>query len=299
MKRKVYLILLIVFIMLFVLSGFFIGRQLLETKKAVSGFNEVSAMMHERISAVSDRQSGRQPSQGAAGNALEAPGEAVPGEAVPGEAVPGEAVPGEAEPDADAGADGDARLIAYRELHEEYPDFIGRIVIPGTVIDYPVMHTPNYPEFYINRDFNKEKSRHGTPFLDLKCDVLLPSDNMIIYAHHMKDGTMFASLDKYKDRSFYEAHPVIEFDTLYSVGVYEIVAVFLGSGNTDAPGAFVYNLYTDFGDEGRFAEFFEQVMGRRLYDTGIVPEYGDKFLTLSTCEYSTANNRLVVVARLT
>lgn len=34
-----------------------------------------------------------------------------------------------------------------------------------------------------------------------------------------------------------------------------------------------------------------------LYDTGVTAEYGDRLITLSTCEYSAQNGRLVVVAK--
>ena len=34
-----------------------------------------------------------------------------------------------------------------------------------------------------------------------------------------------------------------------------------------------------------------------MYDTGVLAEYGDKLISLSTCEYSRNNGRLVVVAK--
>ena len=276
-KKAIYRISLTVFVLLFAVSGFFIIRQLKATEKAASGFSEVSAMMHQQISAAEALQA-------------ESPAEADPGD-YPAARV-AEAAPAPA-PDIAY----DTRLIAYNEVHKKYSDFIGWIKIPGTAIDYPVMHTPNYPEFYLNRDFNKEKSSHGTPFLDYKCDTLSPSDNMILYGHNMKDGTMFANLNKYKDRAFFEACPTIEFDTLHTAGQYEIVAAFLGSGNTSGPDAFAYNMYTEFYNESMFNEFINEIVSRRLYDTGIIPSFGDKLLTLSTCEYSREDSRMVVMAR--
>ena len=277
MKKIIYRVLLTVFILAFAISGFFIGRQVLATRKAKSGFNDVTTMMYDRINAAEAGLLDMSAGLDSGGGIQDSAGGAGQGAAVD--------------------SFDNTRIIAYNKLHEEYPDFVGWIRVPGTVIDYPVMHTPSYPEFYLSRDFNKEKSSHGTPFLDLKCDIQRPSDNMIIYAHHMKDGTMFASLEKYKDKEFYETYKIIEFDTLYDIGQYEIMAVFLGSGNISSPGAFAYNQYINFDDESRFDEFFDKVTERRLYDTGIVPQFGDKFLTLSTCEYSGVNSRMVVVAR--
>ena len=288
MKKIVFRILLTVFVLAFAVSGFFVARQLLATRRAASEFGEVSALMRDRVAAAEAVQRGQAAGRGEGGDA-EAAGAPDADNAAP--------APGKAAPDTEAVAAGDPRLVAIRGLHEEYTDFVGWISISGTVVDYPVMHTPRYPEFYLDRNFVREKSGHGTPFLDAKCDPLRPSDNMIIYAHHMKDGSMFACLEEYKDAAYCEAHSVIEFCTMQNAGRYEVIAAFLGSGDTSREGAFAYNQYIDFGDEGRFDEFIGEVMGRRLYDTGVEPRYGDRFLMLSTCEYSTANNRMVVVAR--
>lgn len=50
-------------------------------------------------------------------------------------------------------------------------------------------------------------------------------DNVILYGHNMKDGTVFGSLKKYKDKNFYYEHTEFEFDTCYEKALYEIVAV--------------------------------------------------------------------------
>ena len=81
------------------------------------------------------------------------------------------------------------------ELYAQNSDLIGWIEIEGTKIDYPVMQTPDDPEYYLHRDFNREYSASGTPFLD-SASVVLPKDNAVtwnwlIYGHNMKFGTMF------------------------------------------------------------------------------------------------------------
>ena len=117
--------------------------------------------------------------------------------------------------------------------------------------------------------------------------------NLVIYGHHMNDGYMFADLCKYADADFCKEHPTITFDTLSSLGNYEIVAAFKFNTNRET---FKYNEYTLM-DEPQFAEFMENVHARQLYDTGVTAEYGDQLLTLSTCEYTYANGRFVVVAK--
>lgn len=179
----------------------------------------------------------------------------------------------------------------YGSLHEQNSDFIGWICIDGTEINYPVMQSPENPGFYLKHGFDKSRSEYGVPYLDEAC-VIGESNNLIIYGHHMKNGTMFCDLDGYADPAFCELHPVIHFDTLSSFGDYEVIAVFRYDTNHDD---FRYNRYADM-DETTFGHFMKEVHLRELYSTGKSASYRDQLLTLSTCEYSYKNGRLVVVA---
>ena len=85
----------------------------------------------------------------------------------------------------------------------------------------------------------------------------------------------------------------IQFDTLSSLGQYEVVAVFKFNTNKED---FRYNECCTM-NEKAFKDFMSQVNARQLYDTGVDAEYGDQLLTLSTCEYTYNNGRLVVVAK--
>lgn len=161
-------------------------------------------------------------------------------------------------------------------------------------LNYPVMQTKNNPNFYLKRNFEKEYSDLGVPYIQENCDIL-NSDNLIIYGHHIKGGKMFGALESYKSKSFYEKHKTIQFDTLTEQAEYEIVAVF----KTVAYSAEGYRYY-DFVNaetEEAFAEYVAKCKELALYDTGVSAEYGDKLITLSTCEYSAQNGRLVVVAK--
>ena len=77
-------------------------------------------------------------------------------------------------------------LTQYASLYEQNPDLFGWICIEDTVLDYPVMHTPDDPEKYLRLSFEGETSTAGTPFMDAKCGI--DSDNYIIYGHNMKNG---------------------------------------------------------------------------------------------------------------
>ena len=126
----------------------------------------------------------------------------------------------------------------------------------------------------------------------------LPSDNIIIYGHHMNDGTIFASLMKFKDKNFWEKHKTVSFDTLTDRQTYELIAVFKTVVYTDSPDSFKYYQFVNAETDEDFTAYVEKCKELSLYDTRVTAEYGDKLLTLSTCEYSRTNGRLVVVAKL-
>ena len=188
-----------------------------------------------------------------------------------------------------------AHVSHYQVLYEKNPDFAGWLRIDGTRVDYPVMHTPEQPQYYIYRDFQGKKTASGTPFLDGSCTV--DSGSMIIYGHNMKNGTMFGSLDEYLDRRYWEKHPVVEFHTLKEDRQYEIFSVFRTRLLYENEAGFCYYQYIGELEEDAFDEFVRQACAASRYDTGIVPEYGDQILMLSTCSYHTENGRLVVAAR--
>ena len=180
----------------------------------------------------------------------------------------------------------------YGRLFEQNQDFIGWINIPDTNIDYPVMQTPSNPDFYLKHGFDKEYSDYGVPYIEESCALGI-SNNIVIYGHHMKDGSMFNDLCGYTEKAFWEAHPTIYFDTVSKFGTYQVVAVFKFDTNNET---FKYNECVTMNEE-QFAEFMVNVHARELYDTGVDAEYGDQLLTLSTCEYSYKNGRFVVVAK--
>ena len=124
-----------------------------------------------------------------------------------------------------------------------------------------------------------------------------PSDNLVIYGHHMSNGSMFAHLEKFKSKDFWSEHRIITFNTLTDKQEYEIVAVFRTVVYTDSPEAFKFYRFIDAESANEFDDFIAKCKELSFYDTGVTAEYGDKLITLSTCEYSRNNSRLVVVAK--
>lgn len=193
---------------------------------------------------------------------------------------------------------GEGSLLPEREeLYQQNPDMVGWIQIEGTGIDYPVMRTPADPNYYLKHDFEKHYKDYGCPFMQADCDAQAPSDNLIIYGHNMKDGSMFADLAKYRSKDFWQTHKTVRFDTASGSCAYEIFAVIHTTVQADAADAFPFYRFVNAASPEEFADYVSACKARALYDTGISAEYGDKLLTLSTCDNITDNGRWLVIAK--
>ncbi len=186
-------------------------------------------------------------------------------------------------------------LPQYAELAQQNPELYGWIKIDNTILDYPVMHTPNDPQKYLQLNFDCEYSIAGTIFMDHRCSA--ESDNLILYGHNMKNQTMFGSILNYKDEAYWKKHPVIRFDTLYEQREYEVLAAFFDRVYNKNDTCFKYYNFINASDESTFNDAISFYCEKAIYDTGVSAEYDDQLLTLSTCAYHTKNGRFVVIAR--
>ena len=187
-------------------------------------------------------------------------------------------------------------LDEYKSLYSSNKRLIGWLKIDDTKIDYPVMQTTNN-EYFLNHNMNQQTDRNGALFLDKDCDVITPSTNLIIYGHHMKSGNMFGTLDKYSSEEYYKEHPVIQFDSIYEKGTYEIMYVFRSRIYNEEDVVFKYYQFIDAMSQQEFDSNMQEMAAMSLYDTGVTASYGDHLLTLSTCDYYVDDGRFVVVAK--
>ena len=187
-------------------------------------------------------------------------------------------------------------LPEYEKIHQKNQKLIGWVKIDDTIIDYPVMQTVNN-EYYLDHNFNQEEDRNGCIFMDYQCDVVKGCDNIILYGHHMKSGKMFGSLNKYSKESYYEEHPTIQFDTIYEKGTYQVMYVFRSKVYSEEDVTFKYYQFINAASEMEFNSYLNEMAALSLYDTGVTAGYGDKLLTLSTCDYQEKAGRFVVVAK--
>ena len=113
----------------------------------------------------------------------------------------------------------------------------------------------------------------------------------------MKSGKMFGTLKNYKDESFYKDHPVIQFDTIYEKGTYEIMYVFSEVVHEEAEVTFKYYQFINANSEDEYNSYMKDMSEMSLYDTGVSSAYGDALITLSTCDYTQGAERFVIVAK--
>lgn len=174
------------------------------------------------------------------------------------------------------------------ELISMNSECFGWINISGTNINYPVMHTPSNPQKYLNKNFYGEYSYSGTPFLDARCSV--DSTNLIIYGHHMNNGTMFADLCNYTEYSYFSEHPTVVLKTKDGAFAYSVFSVMKVKSDDD------WYRFTTVGTEKSYNSRIEYAKEKSIYDTEITPVYGQQILTLSTCYGYNQDDRILVLA---
>jgi sortase B len=182
-------------------------------------------------------------------------------------------------------------------LRKKNPDSCGWLRVDGTKIDYPVMQARgNDPEYYLHHNIKREKAFAGALFASAGCDMSRPSDNVVIFGHHMKAGTMFGTLKNFESEKFAKGN-LIHLYTVRGWETYRAVAVYKVSVSGDRYGTFKYHSIADFKTQTELDAYMEDVRKRELFRTGEDVAVSDKFLSLSTCEYSQRGGRLVVLAK--
>lgn len=189
------------------------------------------------------------------------------------------------------------RMLQIEKLQEQNSDIVGWIEIEGTNINYPVLQGEDN-SYYMNHNYKKEENTYGSIFLDKDYDWSIPSSNLLLYGHNLQNGELFHDILNYKDKSYYEEHPVIRFTTEKEDSEFEIISAFYSRVYYKSEtNVFRYYYFINADNEEEYNEFIENAKESSIYDTGKTAEYGDQLITLSTCSYHTEDGRFAVVAR--
>lgn len=169
-----------------------------------------------------------------------------------------------------------------KSLGEINPDYAGWIEIPGTKLDYPFVQAKDN-EKYLSTTFEGQKNLSGAVFMDAACQANLSSYHTILYAHNIKNGSMFGILPNYLDDAYLAKHPNITLtDKAGNRQNYRIFAARKVGMYDDA-----YRL--SFADANDFSAFA----------LGLGAPFGQgKMLTLSTCTNVAQQERILVHAML-
>ena len=262
-KKVLFTITVILLVIAFSVSAFMVGKYVIEGKKSEDRFAELA------------NQASAATTEAATTEATQAGTEPV-------------------ETTVDTTPTEPKMIAGYEEIYNQNNDLVGWLKIEGTKLNYPVMQTPDDPNFYLYRDFDKKDSTRGSVYAWGDADINTPSDNITLFGHNMADGSMFNCLGAYTSKTAWENNPIIMFDTLNEYHTYKIFAVFKTSANLGQ--GFSYHNFVNAADEAEFDAFVAECKRLSFYDTGITPIYGDKIICLSTCEYTLDNGRLVVAA---
>lgn len=192
---------------------------------------------------------------------------------------------------------------AAEEMLAINKDYAGYIYIPDVLSEAVVKGQDN--EYYLDHNIYDQKRSCGTVYADFRNNVNdyrdLQSDNIVLYGHNQKDGTMFGNMDYYKwDSKYWLKNPFIYFDNLYESGTYVIISSFVTNTDPahDNGNVFDYLNYINFDDTTyTYEKFIDEITTRSQFHTGIDVNEDDKFLTLSTCAYEWNEARHVIVAR--
>lgn len=181
--------------------------------------------------------------------------------------------------------DADTVKVDFATLTAQYPDVVGYIYGANTKIQYPIAYTSSSNDYYLNRDLNGNLNANGSIFIEHLNDPYFGDQNTIIYGHHMKSGLMFAGLCKYKDASYYTAHPYFYIYTPTQDYKLNLFAGFVCAHDDEV---FATSLSQ---------EQLSRMAAKSTFQSNISTPTG-KVVTLCTCSYEFDNARYVIVGEL-
>ncbi len=185
----------------------------------------------------------------------------------------------------------------YADAFLSNEDIAAWLQIPDTGVDYPVVWTPRDEDYYLYRDIEGNEDKNGSLILDTDSSLNPLTTNLIIHGHNMRSGAMFGNLTDYEDPDYYENHKQIILYTEECQRNYEVIAAFRSQVYKKSDDVFKFYKFFQANTEEEFDDFYNNIKDLSIYDTGVTAEFGDHFLTLSTCVYHVEQGRFVVVAK--
>lgn len=180
----------------------------------------------------------------------------------------------------------------FDELKNLNNDFIGWISIPNTEISYPIVQNVDDDQYYLSHNFYNEEDVGGAIFVDRASDPAFKVSNTFIHGHHMRNGSMFGTLNKFLDSSFANKNKIyIVFKE--ETYVYEVFSAYEEGYNEKT-----YASYSSRNEE-EYKNYLNWILGKSdiiAHNSKVCTK--DSIITLSTCGYDTKDGRIVIHAKL-
>ena len=186
--------------------------------------------------------------------------------------------------------DAEIREKVFSNLKKQNSDFVGWIHLADSSVDYPFVQTDNN-DFYLYHLFNGEYNRSGCVFMDMENSEDFTDRNTILYAHHMRNGTMFHDIVNYEKQEYYNTHKIIRIDTLYeSYDLYPVAGIFT-TGDEDY-------LRIHFDDDEDFLAYLSSFLDHSTFQSEETINGDDRMVLLSTCAYNVNDGRYALIGKL-
>ncbi len=169
-------------------------------------------------------------------------------------------------------------------------DVVGWIYGPGTKINYPVVQGEDN-SYYLTHMFDGRENKCGSIFMDSLNNTDFSNTNSIIHGHHMKNGSMFASLAQYESQAYYDSHPVLWLVTPEKAYQVEIFTGFVTDTDSEA-------WQIEFATKKEYKSWLDRMKKEGMFASDVMPGEEDQILTLATCSYKYDDARFVVMGIL-
>lgn len=179
----------------------------------------------------------------------------------------------------------------FEKLKEINNDTVGWLTVNNTKIDYPVVQSTDN-DYYLYRDYYKNKNRHGWIYMDYRNNIEDLSDNTIIFGHNLANQKMFGTLRYVTNPSWYKksSNQIITFNTTKATMKWQIISIYKIPVTNDY-------LVANFASSEDKLNFLDMITQRSIYDFNATYDENTKIITLSTCSNG-SKDRLVVHAKL-
>ncbi len=181
--------------------------------------------------------------------------------------------------------------VDFSILEEKNTDVVGWILSLDSEINYPVVKGSDN-SYYLTHLFTKEENAKGSIFMDYRNQNDFSSKNTILYGHHMKDGSMFATLTNYKEQAYYDKFPTMILYTPQGDYMIELFAGVIVDGDYES-------VCFEFEEKKEFETYIAFLKENSSFKSKVPVNFEDRIITLCTCSYEFDNARYTVYGKLT